>query len=111
VPMDAFPHTYYVVPEARHVRVCSLLVYADGPPAVNSLKSSLLSAPSPGAGGEAGRQRGHGRQAVAQRARGGGGMRVSGWGWVVLFLGVTGFALICKLFQLRMMGRLKKPEF
>ena len=36
-PMDAFPHTYYVVPEARHVRVCSLLVFADGPPAVNSV--------------------------------------------------------------------------
>ena len=37
MPMDAFPHTYYVVPEARHVRVCSLLVFADGAPAVNSL--------------------------------------------------------------------------
>jgi len=36
---------------------------------------------------------------------------VGGWGWVVLFLGVTGFALMAKLFQLRMMGRLKKPEF
>ena len=37
--MDAFPHTYYVVPEARHVRVCSLLVFADGAPALQSLAS------------------------------------------------------------------------
>lgn len=30
-PLDSIPHTYYVVPDPRYVRIEALLVIADGP--------------------------------------------------------------------------------
>jgi len=45
----------YTVSEARHIRVCSLPVFADGPPAVNSVKFSQPSdLARPVGGGEGG---------------------------------------------------------
>ena len=30
-PIHSFPHTYYVAPDASHIRVTGILLFADGP--------------------------------------------------------------------------------
>lgn len=102
MPMDAFPHTYYVVPEARHVRVCSLLVFADGAPTVNS------SAAGRACGGVASGQRetyARTNGSSAQHARRGGEERQAGAeriGWWTLVVWGVAFALLAQVLLPRM---------
>ena len=68
-PMDAFPHTYYVVPDERHVRVCSLLVFADGPPPAGDARRSGL-ALRDCTGSSSAREQGFAERGAAARAVG-----------------------------------------
>lgn len=91
MPMDAFPHTYYVVPDARHVRVCSLLVFADGVPAVSWSAGGVAS----GVAGVYAQSSGSG---VERGARGAGERRAVAWRgcWWVLVLAGVALALLAQ---------------
>ena len=81
-PLDSIPHTYYVVPDPRYVRIESIIVIPDGAAANGG---AAMQAARPGAGGPGGA----GRQHALDRDgadMGGDGWSLMGWVKFLIFL-------------------------
>jgi hypothetical protein len=60
MPLNAIPHTYYVVPDPRYVRVESIIVIPDGAGDANAKQKAKSGNGGGGAGHQSGEMRGAG---------------------------------------------------